>query len=248
MYMLHTLVVVLLMVALGADTRKFPSLSKFFDGSRLNGFNDVDGLRDMTLARSAETYLIAAEAKVRLAKLGTGSYADALPYINPLRTRAEFVNGENRSTYYDGGGASNATLQAGITMSFRPENSYYESNNIPVTTAAAANLAITNIAALPAGDEYVISALGLTAPYDRMLALVLNERSRELAGEYIRWADLSRTKTLVSRAKAFNPDAAPNIQDKHNVRPIPQTFLDGIQAGGKALSPAQKQAMQNPGY
>jgi starch-binding outer membrane protein, SusD/RagB family len=234
--------------ALAVDTRKFPSLSKFFDGSRLNGFNDVDGLRDMTLARSAETYLIAAEAKVRLAKLGTGSYADALPYINPLRTRAQYISGEVRDAYYDGGGASNATLQAGITMSFRPENSYYESNNIPVTTAAAANLAITNIAALPAGDEYVISTLGLTGTYDRMLALVLNERSRELAGEYLRWADLSRTKTLVSRAKAFNPDAAPNIQDKHNVRPIPQTFLDGIQAGGKALSAAEKQAMQNPGY
>ncbi|MBL7742333.1 MAG: RagB/SusD family nutrient uptake outer membrane protein, partial [Chitinophagaceae bacterium] len=42
------------------DTRRFPSLSKFMDGSRTAGFNDVDGLRDITLARSAETYLIAA--------------------------------------------------------------------------------------------------------------------------------------------------------------------------------------------
>ncbi len=229
------------------DTRRFPSLSKFMDGSRTAGFNDVRGLRDITLARSAETYLIAAEAKVRLAKLGTGGYTDALPYINPLRARAEYKGGESRSVYYDGGGAPSSAPQT-VPPSFFPENSYYESNNIPVTTAASNSLAITSIAALPAGDEFIISTLGLSATYDRMLALVLNERSRELAGEYLRWQDLSRTKTLVARAKAFNPDAAPNIQDRHLLRPIPQTFLDGIKTGGMALTGAQKQAMQNPGY
>ena len=230
------------------DTRKFPSLSKFMDGSRTAGFNDVRGLREITLARSAETYVSGAEAKIRMAKAGTGSYADALPYINTVRARAQFQSGESRSVYYDGGGAPSSAPQPNIPPSFFPENSYYESNNIPVTTAASANLAITNIAALPAGDEYVIGLLGYTTTYDRMLALVLNERSRELAGEYLRWQDLSRTKTLVARAKAFNPEAAPNVQDKHLLRPIPQTFLDGIQLNGKALSGAEKQAMQNPGY
>lgn len=230
------------------DTRRFPSLSKFLDGSRTAGFNDVDGLRDITLARSAETYLIAAEAKIRLAKMGTGSYTDALPYINAVRARAQFVSGESRSAYYDGGAAPSSAPQNNIPPSFFPENSYYESNNIPVTTAPSAPLAISNIAALPAGDEYIISTLGITATYDRMLALVLNERSRELAGEYLRWQDLSRTKTLVSRAKAFNPDAAPNIQDRHNLRPIPQTYLDGLQKGGRTLTAAEKQAIQNPGY
>lgn len=229
------------------DTRRFPSLSKFMDGSRTAGFNDVRGLRDITLARSAETYLIAAEAKVRLAKLGTGSYADALPYINALRTRAQYKSGESRSVYYDGGAAPSSVPQT-IPPSFFAENSYYESNNIPVTTAASNNITISSLSPLPAGDEFVISALGLTDPYDRALALVLNERSRELAGEYLRWQDLSRTKTLVQRAKAFNPDAAPNVQDRHLLRPIPQTFLDGIQANGVPLTGAQKQAMQNPGY
>jgi starch-binding outer membrane protein, SusD/RagB family len=229
------------------DTRRFPSLSKFMDGSRTAGFNDVRGLRDITLARSAETYLIAAEAKVRLAKLGTGSYIDALPYINALRTRAQYKSGESRSVYYDGGAAPSSAPQT-VPPSFFPENSYYESNNIPVTTAASNNITISSLSPLPAGDEFVINTLGLTDPYDRALALVLNERSRELAGEYLRWQDLSRTKTLVSRAKAFNPDAAPNIQDRHLLRPIPQTFLDGIQANGVPLTGAQKQAMQNPGY
>jgi len=230
------------------DTRRFPSLNKFMDGSRTAGFNDVRGLRDITLARSAETYLIAAEAKIRLAKAGTGTYTDALPYINPVRARAQYTSGENRSVYYDGGAAPSSAPQPTIPPSFFPENSYYESNNIPVTTAPSANLAITDIAALPAGDEYIISALGYSATYDRMLCLLLNERARELAGEYLRWQDLSRTKTLVARAKTFNPDATPNIKDHHLLRPIPQTFLDGIQAGGVPLTSSQKQAMQNPGY
>jgi hypothetical protein len=235
--------------ALYVDVR-FPSLSKFFDGSRIGGFNDVDGLRDITLARSAETYLIAAEAKIRLAALGTGAYTDALPYINAVRTRAQYQNGENRFAYYDGGGASNATLQAGLPFSYMAENSYCESNDLnllaPPTTATS--LTVAGISPLPAQDEYIITKLNLTSTYDRMLCFLLDERSRELAGEYLRWQDLSRTKTLVVRAKAFNPEAAPNIQDKHLLRPIPQTFLDGIQKGGVALTAAEKQAMQNPGY
>ena len=229
------------------DTRKFPSLSKFMDGSRTAGFNDVRGIRDITLARSAETYLIAAEAKIRAAKLGTGSYSDALVYINALRGRAEYKNGESRSVYYDGGAAPSSAPQA-VPPSFFPENSYYESNNIAATTAPSTSLAVTNIATLPAGDEYIITRLGYTTPYDRMLCFLLNERARELAGEYLRWQDLSRTKTLVARAKEFNPEAAPNIQDRHLLRPIPQTFLDGIQLNGVALTGTQKQAMQNPGY
>ena len=222
----------------------FPSLSKHLDGSR-NSLNDVVGHRDFTLARSAETYLIAAEAKIRL-----GLYADALPYINAVRKRAQYVSGEERDNYWDGGNTLlSAGLQSpGVGNSFYPKNSYYESNNIATTTAAAASLAIASPTALPAQDEYIITTLGLSSAYDRMLALVLNERSRELAGEFLRWEDLSRTKTLVSRVTAFNLEGAANIKDFHVLRPIPQSFLDGIQASGINLSSAQKQAMQNTGY
>jgi hypothetical protein len=234
--------------AMNIDVR-FPSLSKHLDGSRI-ALNEVRGLRDMNLARSAETYLIAAEAKIRLANLGNGAYTDALPYINAVRARAEFAAGEDRSAYYDGGGALEASTagQSPTINSFMPENSYYESNNIAVTTDASASLAITDIHSLPDGDEYVISQLGLTSDYDRMLALVLDERSRELCGEYKRWEDLARTKTLISRVRAFNFQASPNIQDHHVLRPIPQTYLDGIQLSGKALSADEKNAQQNPGY
>ena len=233
--------------ALNVDVR-YPSLSKFFDGSR-NAVNDTRGFRDIIVARSAETYLIAAEAKIRLAKLGTGSYADALPYINAVRKRAAYKSGENRATYYDGGGALAASTsgQSSSINSFMPENSYYESNNIAVSTAAT-DLTISGVSALPASDNYIISKLGLSSEYDKMLALVLDERSRALCGEYLRWEDLSRTETLVPRVKAFNFQATANVQSYHELRPIPQTYLDGIQLNGKALTAAEKQAQQNPGY
>ena len=58
----------------------------------------------------------------------------------------------------------------------------------------------------------------------------------------------ARAKDYIERAKAFNPDAAPNIQERHNLRPIPQTYLDAIQKDGHALTAEEKKAQQNPGY
>lgn len=221
---------------------RFPSLSKYMDGNRID-LTNIKGSRDVTLARSADTYLMAAEAKVRLTK-----YTEALVYINAVRTRAAYKAGENRASYTDGSAAWTVAGQAGIPISYIPENSYYESNNIATTTTTATSLAIAGISALPVSDQAVITKLGYSSDYDRMLCLVLNERARELCGEFHRWEDLSRTKTLVARAKAYNIEAAANIKDYHNLRPIPQTFLDGITSKGVPLSAAEKQAMQNPGY
>ena len=54
----------------------------------------------------------------------------------------------------------------------------------------------------------------------------MEERARELLGEQTRWLDLKRWGNLISRVKTYNPDAAAAIQDKHLVRPIPQTQVD----------------------
>jgi hypothetical protein len=222
---------------------RFPSLSKHFEADR-TAINDNRGMRDEILARSAETYLMAAEAKIRQEK-----YSEALTYINAVRNRGAYRDGEDRSYYVDGAESypTSDFKQPLSDNSYMKENSYYESNNIPETTAAT-DLTIASPSALPAEDEAVIAKLGYSGDFNRMLCLVLNERTRELAGEWHRWEDLSRTKTLVARTRAYNPGAAPNIQDYHLLRPIPQTFLDGIYKEGRPLTPDEKTAMQNPGY
>lgn len=51
---------------------------------------------------------------------------------------------------------------------------------------------------------------------------ILNERARELAGEYHRFADLTRTGKLAEYVEAHNPDiAAGQITSKYYLRPIP---------------------------
>ncbi|MBN8837976.1 MAG: RagB/SusD family nutrient uptake outer membrane protein [Sphingobacteriia bacterium] len=72
------------------------------------------------------------------------------------------------------------------------------------------------------------------------LDFILDERTRELCGESVRWADLAMRGKLVSRVQAHNPDAGPNIQTFHSLRPIPQSQLDAVTT--------KNPAYQNPGY
>ena len=78
----------------------------------------------------------------------------------------------------------------------------------------------------------------LVTEADVDLDFLLDERARELAGEMHRWEDLSRTGKLVERVRLYNIQAAPNIQDFHVLRPIPQNFIDAVDGGYQ----------QNPGY
>jgi len=60
------------------------------------------------------------------------------------------------------------------------------------------------------------------------LGFILDEWAREFAGEQMRWMVLKRTGKLVERVKKYNPDVAPNIQDYHVLRPIPQAQIDAL--------------------
>ena len=79
---------------------------------------------------------------------------------------------------------------------------------------------------------------------DITIDFILDERARELAGEYVRWTDLKRTHKLVEYVTQYNEDgvseaAMTGPDGKYKIlRPIPQAAIDLNQATIE----------QNPGY
>lgn len=230
----------------------YSTCTKWVDGSRPT-VSWEPGYKDGLLARSAEDYFFIAEAYIR-----QGNYNEALKYINDVRARAAWKAGEDREAHVDGGEAWRSGAEGWAVYqkeegkgSYCNRSSYYESHQFQLGSldGEASSLALTSLTQnLPAEDAAVVKKLGYSSEYDIAMCVLLNERSRELVGEFHRWEDLARTKTLVARAKAYNKEAAPNIKDHHILRAIPQTYLDEIRRNGKALTADEKQAIQNPGY
>lgn len=87
------------------------------------------------------------------------------------------------------------------------------------------------------------AAMTVTAN-DMTIDFLLDERARELAGEYVRWTDLKRTHKLVEYVDAYNEDGVTADMMKGDdgkykiLRPIPQDAIDKNQTGIE----------QNPGY
>ena len=116
--------------------------------------------------------------------------------------------------------AGDATKAAALINVVRQRAAFRKTNTAAQNTAAVTAMAIT--------------------PADVTVDFILDERSREFFGEWQRWLDLVRTRTLVRRVKAWNPEAAPYIQDFDLLRPIPQAQIDRVVDGPKFP--------QNPGY
>jgi len=121
--------------------------------------------------------------------------------------------------------------------------------NVVRTRAAASSASAPAMIATTAAD---LDANGID--------YILDERTRELAGEQMRWFDLVRTKRLIERVGLYNNKPAspgtinadgsitgtaqvvPAPKDFNLLRPIPQIQLDG------ALSPEGGKYPQNQGY
>jgi starch-binding outer membrane protein, SusD/RagB family len=98
------------------------------------------------------------------------------------------------------------------------------------TEAANYINAVRERAAWPSGSAAAmrVTAADMTAGG---IDFILDERTRELVGENIRWWDLVRTGKLIERVKLYNGDAATNIQPRHILRPIPLNQLNRVTTG-----------------
>jgi hypothetical protein len=76
---------------------------------------------------------------------------------------------------------------------------------------------------------------------DISIQFILDERARELCGEYTRWYDLKRSGKLTNAyLTEKNPDVGKHFIDgTHGLRPIPQRQMDAI---------SNPNGFQNPGY
>ncbi|MCC5937102.1 MAG: RagB/SusD family nutrient uptake outer membrane protein [Lunatimonas sp.] len=116
----------------------------------------------------------------------------------------------------------------------------------------AANLLNVVRARAAASPEQVSTMTGSTLGdlNSQGIDYILDERTRELAGEQMRWMDLVRTGRLVGRVTEFNSRPArpgalvPEPQPHHVLRPIPKGQIDS------SVDPSQADGrfVQNPGY
>jgi hypothetical protein len=153
-------------------------------------YGDGHGTFDFSLFRSAEAYLIAAEAILKGASGGALGSADV--YYNKVLDRAVGVGVDPMCAKY-------------------PED--------------ITSMEVVSYRATPA-----------TISID----MILDERARELLGEFARWFDLKRTEKLIERTKSMNfwTKNSGSLESKHLVRPIPQSEIDR----------ASSEVSQNDGY
>lgn len=202
------------------SANKYLTLLKFADPIRLTTTNnEARGIRNYTFARLADTYLAIAEAYGRKT-----DYATAITYINILRRRAAYKANEERSQQI-----------------WRFMGGPYEFLNTETNNLASTTLFTTN------APSELYPATVITTPA-RFIHFILNERTRELCGEFYRWEDLVRTETFFDRTKLFNPDISASFAPHHKLRPIPYLQMIAQQVNGHPMTAQEMTAYQNPGY
>lgn len=202
------------------SNNKYLTMLKFSDPIRLTTTNnEARGIRNGAFARLADTYLAIAEAYGR-----KGNYGTALTYVNVLRKRAAYKANEDRS----------------------PQIWQYMGGPTGLLNTEPTNLATETLFTTNAPSELYPATVVSTT--DRFIHFMLNERTRELCGEFYRWEDLARTETLYDRTKLYNLDISPSFAPYHKLRPIPYLQMIAQTINGKPMSGADMAAYQNPGY
>lgn len=157
-------------------------------------------------------------------------WLQARPYMYKFR--------EPESFYSDNDGVRDLFLMRLGEVYLIAAEAYYKSGN--------SNLAaerINTIRYRACGSDY----MNIKAS-DVDIDFILDERTRELVGEELRWVELKRTGKLKERTLKYNywaaspfiPGGKPYIEDFHNLRPIPYSWW--------SLLSNKDAVKQNPGY
>ena len=197
--------------------------------------------RELSAAKLAQ---IAARKPVAYQVLAPSQYTtEYFPTLNKFDSR-------NRSSVNGFSTRPNIIYRLAETYLVAAEAYFYLGNS----TQAATYINVVRERAAAAGKK---AQMDITAS-QVTLDFILDERMRELAGEFTRWYDLKRTGQLLVRVRnttitpplvavtkdgfskggVYGSNAAANIKDFHVLRPIPQTEID--RTSGKIT--------QNPGY
>jgi hypothetical protein len=180
-----------------------------------------------------------AAARIRPYPIGWEAGANSLDGTSPGIKKFD----DPKSAFSNNGSSTRDIILARLGETYLIAAEAYLQMGQPGTAAERIN-AVRLRAAKP-GSEAQMSITADVVDID----FILNERARELAGEYHRWFDLKRTGELVERTRLYNRDIRTWFESGINpfegtdgnlkiLRPIPQLAID--------LNEADVQ--QNPGY
>lgn len=165
----------------------------------------------------------------------TGNYTSDGSSENPFNYFYPSLNKHNSSNFYvaNASKSRNGNLNATFIMRMAEIYLIAAEADIYVNGGSNANGYINKVRAR-AGANPISETVTIRT--------VLDERGRELCGEYARFYDLKRTGMLKNNnyLQATHPDLAKFFQPEYALRPIPTGFTQALEGGGAYY--------QNPGY
>jgi hypothetical protein len=148
-------------------------------------------------------------------------------------TMTKYLDRLNRTTPNENSHRSIIVFRLGETYLIAAEAAFKLGQ--PATAATYINAIRTRAAYAGHTPQMQIAASDIT------LDFLLDERTREMACEQVRWFDLVRTGKLIERVRKYDDyQAKLNIQDFDVLRPIPLSQINAVISGPAYL--------QNPGW